>query len=160
MTKYTLAAAALASMLWCARKPPDWYPHQDMTIEFPDYFHGAAKAVMVVDGPTFRAMRVAADDYLPVTGEPRACLDTQGGHKYRILRQGDIIFVQLEEDLESCGARYPALDSTANYAIRARDGRILRRLLAGEFAGVAPRDGGRSLVPEEMPPLLDGGSVT
>ncbi len=77
---------------------------------------------------------VAANDFLPPAGRKQACWDKQEAHRYRIIRQGDIIFVRIDDDLEFCGLQYVSLHTGATYAI-STDGRILRRMFDGQ-----PRD--------------------
>jgi hypothetical protein len=82
-------------------------------------------------------------------------------HTYRFIRQGDIIFIYIEEDLKYCGRQYPALDSGAKYAI-SRDGRILRRVIGSQADHVVWRlkaPDGRSVTvvtkPGVIPDLSD-----
>jgi len=74
-----------------------------------------------------RALMIAANDYLPSGGKSRPCEYRQEAQHYRVLREGNIIFVYIYENNEYCGYPAPALDSGVKYAI-STDGRILRRL--------------------------------
>lgn len=112
---------------------------EDTSIAFPHFFEREAIAVgtqagpFELDGETLRALMIAANDFLPPGGKNRACGDKQEAHRYRVIRQGNIVFVRIDEDPAYCGHVGPALDSGAQYAISS-DGRILRRLFDGEPA--------------------------
>jgi hypothetical protein len=110
-----------------------------------------------MDGPTFRALRVAADDFFPAWGPPRACIDTPEAYRYHSVRRGEIIYVAILQDPSYCGRTYSSLDSGARYAISI-DGRILRRLLGGEPELNTPEDGGFK-EGGSTPVFLDGGTA-
>ena len=150
---------ALATM-WCVPKSPDWYEHQDWSIEFPSYWGDQAKPDVTLDGPTFRALQVAVADFMPPTHQRRACMFTPAGHTYKILRQGDIIFIEMEIDMKACGSNSVALESEARYAISATDGRILRRLLPFEYDRVEQPDGSSYQMDHKPIVLPDGGMTT
>ncbi len=129
----------LTASLWsCVRSP---YPtpvrvEEDTSIRFPPFFDQAAVEVgsggapYELDGVTLRALAIAANDFLPPGGRNRPCEYRQESQRYRVLRQGDIIFIYILPDYEYCGAPRP-LDGGVRYAI-STDGRILRRLFDGE----------------------------
>jgi len=71
------------------------------------------------------------NDFLPPGGENPPCRDRPEAHRYRAVRQADILFVQIEDDDAFCGLKYLSLDRGAPYAIRT-DGRILRRSFGAE----------------------------
>ncbi|HEX5750956.1 MAG TPA: hypothetical protein VFZ09_32320 [Archangium sp.] len=99
-----------------------------------------------LDGAVLRAIMIAANDFLPPGGKTQPCWKRQEAHRYRIIRQGDIVFVRIDEDLESCGLQYVSLDTGVTYAIHT-DGRILRRVFDGQPGA------------EPLPPdALDAGS--
>jgi hypothetical protein len=108
-----------------------------------------------LDGPTFRALKVAADDFFPAWGPPRACIDTPEAYRYYAIRRGEIIYVAILQDPGYCGRAYSSLDSGVRYAISI-DGRILRRLLDGEPELDSLEDGGAEDGGSEAA-LLDGG---
>ncbi|MFL5350619.1 MAG: hypothetical protein ACJ8AT_38090 [Hyalangium sp.] len=112
----------------------------DTSIAFPQFF--ARPAVKVggesvpyeVDGVTLRAIMIAANDFLPPDKKEKQCWDRQEAYQYRVIRQGDILFVDISEDIQYCGLKYVSVDSGAQYAISS-DGRILRRLIGAEPEG-------------------------
>ena len=138
----------------CVRKPPrPPAPREDDTsIVLPDFSGqpavkvGAEGQPYELDGAVLRALLVATNDYMPPDDEERPCWGSPQAHRYRVIRQGDIIFIDIEEDLEACGLQYLMLDSGVTYAISI-DGRILRRV-----AGSSPEG---MLLPE--PPKGDAG---
>jgi hypothetical protein len=76
-------------------------------------------------GEVLRALRIVEQDLFPPEGSERPCWAKPEAHTYRFTRQGDIIFVYVEEDLANCHRQTPAMDSGAKYAISV-DGRIQR----------------------------------
>ena len=135
-------ALSLANCLF--RPPPP--PEEDRSIQFPK-FHAldttkvdAEKQPYEIDGVLLKAIDIAANDFLPPNFQGQQCAWSKEAYRYRAIRQGSIIFVQIVEDLDHCGRKYPSLDSGAAYAI-STDGRILRRLFGsqlGELLGVEP----------------------
>jgi hypothetical protein len=101
-----------------------------------------------LDGKVLRAIQLAADDFLPPSRENAPCWATQAAHTYRVLRQGEVLFVRINENPSACGRELPALHSGAQYAI-SLDGRILKRQLDGESDGMAPGD------PASTPPGVE-----
>jgi len=83
-----------------------------------------------LDGHTLQAIRIAANDFLEADPTGLPCESKQTSHKYRALREGDIIFVRIDFKPENCGQTVRMLDAGATYAINV-DGRILRRELDG-----------------------------
>jgi hypothetical protein len=65
-----------------------------------------------------------------------------------VVRQGDVIFIRIDEDPKACGRTQSALDSGASYAIH-RDGRILRRLIDGQPDVAKTEDAGVPSTPGE-----------
>jgi hypothetical protein len=136
---------ALALLSWTCVRPlgPSLAPlEDDKSIVFPPFFDRAASAVGLegevyeLDGETLRAVAIAANDLLPPSDKPRSCPNRQEAHFYRVIRQGDIIFVYVYQDPAYCGIQDLMLDSGAKYAI-STDGRILRRVLDGQPEGPA-----------------------
>jgi hypothetical protein len=138
MKAKSFALLLIVVSLGCLRHR-GWFEHQDSSVRMLSYDSIMAGGHM--DGPTFRALRVAADDFFPAWGPPRACIDTPEAYRYHSVRRGEIIYVAILQDPSYCGRTYSSLDSGARYAISI-DGRILRRLLDGE---------------PDMDPLEDGG---
>jgi hypothetical protein len=128
-----------------------WFEHQDASVRMPSYDFIMAGAS--IDGPTLRALKVAADDFFPAWGPLRACIDTPEAHRYYAVRRGEIIYVAILQDPGHCGRAYSSLDSGGRYAISV-DGRILRRLLDGEpDLGSPEEDGGSESA------FLEGGAA-
>ena len=142
------AALLLVAVLSCMRQTPDWYKHQEPGLEMPP-FGGHAQ---VIDGATLQALRIAADDFIPPAARTRTCGESQASYLYRIVRQGNIIFVEIERDPTACGGQGHALDGSGRYAI-SKDGRILRRVLDGDGTNVWPEDAGTWTV---LPTTPDG----
>ncbi|WP_375755867.1 hypothetical protein [Corallococcus exercitus] len=120
---------------------------QPTPITFPPFFAqpavslGAAGTVYELDGDTLRALTVATRDLLPPQDTTVSCGSRWESQQYRVVRQGDVIFIRIDEDPRACGRTQPALDSGASYAIH-RDGRILRRLIDGQPDASAHADAG------------------
>ena len=156
--------------------------NNDTSIVFPRFFERSAVKVEAgagpyeLDGVVLRAISIAANDFLPPSDEEQPCWDRQEAYRYRVIRQGDIIFVRIIEDTEYCGSEYVAVDTGAKYAI-STDGRILRRSIGAEPEETVERhpsepdarpsaagqhDGGANPPRPELPPLPpavpDGGS--
>jgi hypothetical protein len=127
------------SLYSCLRNPspPPVRVEDDKSIRFPRFFEqqaitvGARSDPYELDGVTLRAIQIAANDFLPPSDKNPPCEFRQEAQRYRVIRQGDIIFVYVYEDPKSCGFTSPALDSGAKYAISV-DGRILRRVIDGQ----------------------------
>ncbi|RKH39946.1 hypothetical protein [Corallococcus sicarius] len=128
---------------------------EDPSIVFPPFFAqpavllGAEGTVYELDGDTLRALFVATEDLLPPQDKPLPCGSRRESQRYRVLRQGDLFFIRIDEDPKACGRTQPALDSGASYAIH-RDGRILRRVMDGEADVTIPgADAGVNSTPGE-----------
>ncbi|WAS87250.1 hypothetical protein [Corallococcus sp. NCRR] len=127
---------------------------EDPSITFPPFFAqpavslGTEGTVYELDGDTLRALTVAARDLLPPQDAAVSCGSRWASQQYRVVRQGDVIFIRIDEDPKACGGTQPALDSGASYAIH-RDGRILRRLIDGQPDTAKPEDAGVSATPGE-----------
>jgi hypothetical protein len=149
----------------CVRHPHPYSTptEDDPSITFPRFFEqdavvvGTSGALYELDGVMLRSMMIAAKDFSPPGGQSQPCWRRQEANSYRVIRQGDIIFVYVREDPRYCGRPYPSFDSGAKYAISS-DGRILRRILDGQSTGLfdlAPLDGGDIGEPAE-PGVLPG----
>lgn len=159
-------AVILSSCAWLRTSRPAPL-EEDRSIVFPQFFEQPAIKVGVGNGPyemdgvTLRALLMATADFLPPADKDTPCRDRIEAHRYRVIRQGDIVFVQIEDDDEFCGLKYLSLDTGAKYAI-STDGRILRRLIGTEPEVPEPGDGGSGTVPPSPPPTPssapDGGS--
>jgi len=156
MRKMSLALALLLVSCLRAPSPPTVPVEDDRTVVFPQFFDRAVGPVGMegelyeVDGVMLRAVMIAANDFLPPGAKNPSCPNRQEAQSYRVIRQGNIIFVYVYENEAYCGGSSLALDSGAKYAI-STDGRILRRVLDGhpdEGAwGVEATDAGSRKVP-------------
>ncbi|MCY1040652.1 hypothetical protein OV208_04900 [Corallococcus sp. bb12-1] len=162
-------------LLGCARRPePLSTPVlDDKAVHFPvpsgaeAIRVGTAGVPAVLDGETLRALMIVSRDLFPLGSAASSCDSRPESFTYRVLRQDGLLFVYVDEEPSACGRRFPALDSSAKYALRA-DGRILRRVVDGvdaddELRGVVLPDGGMGtvLVPPTMGALpMDGGLPT
>lgn len=115
-----------------------------------------------LDGVMLRAIIIAANDYIPPGSQRRSCWDRQEAQSYRVIRQGEIIFVSIEADVSACKLDALLLDNGMCYAISA-DGRILRRLATGEPDGslqTRPFDAGvQEYSGELVPDSLEGSTL-
>lgn len=163
-----LSLMLAVTLCGCVRSPrPSPAPvEEDKSIVFPPFAErevievGAREGTYELDGELLRALMVAANDFLPPGAKNPPCRNRQEAQRYRVIRQGKLVFVSISEDPAYCGARYPALDSGAKYAI-GPDGRILRRVSEGQPDEPSPLeagDGGHHKVQAEpgVPPALDG----
>jgi hypothetical protein len=133
---HLLVALALSG---CVRNPspPVVSSGGETTIAFPDLARGDARrvgeegAAHILDGVTLRALQLAAQDFLPPGPEDRPCWRRPEAYDYRVLRQGNVIFVHIHMAPGRCGREFLAFDSGAKYAI-STEGRILRRAFEGE----------------------------
>jgi hypothetical protein len=128
-------------LVGCLRSSPPPVPvGDDKAIVFPPFFEREASAVGAegelyeLDGVMLRAVMIAANDFLPPGAKNPSCPNRQEAQAYRVVRQGDVVFVYVYEDEAYCGYTHLALDSGAMYAI-STDGRILRRVLDGQPGG-------------------------
>lgn len=145
----TVFVAGCIRSLW----PPAAPVEEDPSVTFPEFFEqeavavGGSEGVFEVDGPTLRALAVAANDLLPIR-DTLPCVDKQEAHLYRVVRREDIIFIRIDENPASCGRDHPRLDSGAHYAI-GMDGRILKRVIDGAEVHTSS---GRGIVGAPAPP--------
>lgn len=103
------------------------YP--DLSVQLP-VFNPELKLDTDLDGQTLQAIQIAADDFLRADPKDTSCASKQSSHRYRALRQGDVIFVRIDYKPENCGQTTGMLDGGATYAISA-EGKMLRRNLDG-----------------------------
>ena len=163
-----LALVLAVTLCGCLRSPgPPLVPvENDTSILFPDFPErdvvdvGTPGQPYQLDGEMLRAVMIAANDFLPPGSKDTSCRNKQEAQRYRVIRQGNIVFVHIYEDHAYCGRSYPALDSGAKYAI-SLDGRILRRVSDGQpeqAVDVEPTDGGPRKTRAEpgVAPALDG----
>jgi hypothetical protein len=138
-----LALTVILSSCALFQKPA---PQEDTSIRFPDFREHFATTIgeqgkpYELDGATLRAITLAANDFIPPNGREPQCWEKQEAHRYRVIRQGDIIFVQISSDPRACEPSVIPLDGGAKYAI-STDGRILRRLFDGEPEDLSPDAG-------------------
>ncbi len=145
MKTKTLFLVLAALFSGCARRPaqPPVPREDDTSIALPSFLRQPAGEVGVegqmyeLDGAVMQALMIATNDYIPPDGEDPSCWGSLRAHRYRVIRQGDIIFVDIEEDLEACGLQYIMLHSGVTYAI-SLDGRILRRVAGNSPEGLLP----------------------
>ncbi|RKH17936.1 hypothetical protein D7V77_34940 [Corallococcus sp. CA041A] len=148
-----VSSLVLAGCMRAAAPSPSNH-EEDPSITFPPFFAqpavslGTEGTVYELDGDTLRALTVAARDLRPPHDTTVSCGSRWESQQYRVVRQGDVIFIRIDEDPKACGRAHPALDSGASYAIH-RDGRILRRLLDGQPDVTKPGDAGVSATPGE-----------
>ncbi|NMO18008.1 hypothetical protein HPC49_14820 [Pyxidicoccus fallax] len=150
----SLALLFILASLGC-RRHQGWLELQDPSIRMPSY--ETIMAGSPIDGLTLRALQVAAEDFFPSQGAPRACIDTREAHRFYAVRSGEVIYVAILQDPAHCGRAYPSLDAGARYAISV-DGRILRRLLAGEPELAVGQDTSKEDGPEPSALDADGGT--
>lgn len=153
---------------WKSEPPPPRLP--DGGVVFPE-FHARPTVVVAeqgqpykLDGETLRALRVAANDFMSRDSSEHPCRSRQETHRYQVIPQGDIIFVNVSVDPASCQEQALTRNQSVSYSITT-EGRILQRVLMdlpeGSSApslpmsnGGTPQDGGVSL---DGGALLDGG---
>ncbi len=127
---------------------------EDPSIVIPSFFDrtvmevGTTRDVFSLDGKLLSAIQIAADDFLPSGRERKGCWARQEFHRYQVIRQGQIIFVRIDEDLASCGLQYIALDTGVTYAIN-EEGRILRRVFDAPASGSTPATQVGEAIPAE-----------
>ena len=132
---FLIATVALSG---CTRHPPHSLAllEQDESIVFPENFGptpvvGRPGKPFALDGVTLQALLVATNDFLPPATKDSPCWDRRDAYAYQVLRQADVIFIEIHADPAACGGSFLMLDSGWKYAISV-DGRILKRLQAGE----------------------------
>jgi hypothetical protein len=185
-TRTMLAVGFAVGIMSCMR--PTWpgpVPvENDQSIAFPRFSEystaevGAGAVLYELDGAVLRAIMIAMNDYVRPDTRGQACVDSPEAHRYRVIRQENIIFVRIDENPEFCGLQYLSLDSGARYAI-STDGRILRRAFYGgpekvldtDVMDTAAQDDGATIVQQDggtapatpgppdasSPGILDGG---
>lgn len=135
MRTKTISIGLAAILSGCMRPPsPRTAPlENDRSIVFPNFYEhsavhvGAGGAPYELDGVVLKAIMIAANHFRPPGTGEEPCWARQEAQRYRVMRQGDVVFVDISEDLEFCGLEYISLDSGATYAISV-DGRILRHI--------------------------------
>ncbi|NNB90564.1 MULTISPECIES: hypothetical protein [Corallococcus] len=142
MKRLLLVGAVLCA--GCMRReanPSDSLASEDRSIVFPEMFAREALTVAApgqpysLEGGLLQAMVVAADDFLPRQPEGRSCWSRREAHRFRLLREGGIVFIRMDLDPRACEPGGLSLDGGVTYAVRLSDGRILRRLHDGEPEG-------------------------
>ncbi|MFP2927415.1 hypothetical protein ACLESO_19890 [Pyxidicoccus sp. 3LG] len=130
----------LAVVLFSCTRNQGWRPapfEEDTSIIFPAFFEreavqvGALEQSYDFDGVMLRAIAIAANDFLPPDSRERSCWNRQESYRYRVIRQGEVVFVHISADAEHCTPGPRMLDGGAKYAISS-DGRILRRVFDGQ----------------------------
>ena len=128
MTSRLILLLCGLSLSGCAHQPSQ-SETQDLGVALPVFDH-TLQADADLDGYTFQAIRIAADDLLSADPTGLPCGEKQVSYRYRAVRRADVIFVRIEFKPENCGRSVGMLDDGAIYAIGV-DGRILRRELEG-----------------------------
>jgi hypothetical protein len=120
----------LGSLFGCrCVERPQQSEFQDMRIQLP-VFDSMLKTDASLDGYMLQAIRIAADDLLPPEEPDLPCIYQKSSYRYQAVRQGEVIFVRVDFDPQSCGGAIDMLDGGATYAINV-EGRILRRAVDG-----------------------------
>jgi hypothetical protein len=148
---------------WKSYPPPPRLP--DGGVVFPE-FHARPTVVLTeqgqsyeLDGETFRALRVAANDFMSRDSKEHPCRSRQETHRYQVIPQGDIIFVNVYVDPAACRGQSLTREQSVSYSITT-EGRILQRVLMDLPEGSSPpplpmSDGG---TPLDGGTSLDGGA--
>jgi hypothetical protein len=130
-----ISALILSSCLRSAGVPP-YQQEEDRSIVFPMFFgvKGAKideqGGVFEMDGTVLQALTVVNLDFLSLSSLPKGCWSGPEGHRYGLIRQGDIIFIDISADFINCWHEFMPMDYGAVYAIRS--GRILRRVFSAD----------------------------
>ncbi|MFL5355033.1 hypothetical protein [Archangium sp.] len=149
----SLALTVILSSCALFKKPA---LQEDTSIRFPNFHEHFATIIgetgkpYELDGATLRALTIAANDFIPPNGRKRQCWERQEAHSYRVIRQGDIIFVEIGPDPRACEQGAIPLDGGVKYAI-SKDGRILRRLFDGEPEDLNPASDAAGQEPRGTP---------
>jgi hypothetical protein len=152
----------------CARTPSRRAApiEEDMSVVFPNFHeHEATRASVEgqpyeLDGALLQALAIAASDFLPPAARGKSCWNRQESYRYRVIKQGGIIFVDISADPDACQPGPRMLDGGVKYAI-GPDGRILRRLFDGEPEVLPPPEGTDAGLPEASPgPSIPVGDTT
>jgi hypothetical protein len=131
-----LAAMMLMSCLRNSSSVPGRL-EEDESIVLPKFYEsfpvmvGEQGRLYELDGVTLRAITIAANDFIPPQPKDRQCWDRQEAQLYRVIRQGDIVFVRIDANPAYCEPKLLMFDSGVEYAITV-GGRILRRRFDGE----------------------------
>jgi hypothetical protein len=132
-----LLLLAIIILSSCVRSPSSPLLKEDNSITFPEFFERTGTLLAEpgepydLDGVTLRAITIAANDLIPPPLHDTPCWDRQEAYRYRVMRQGGIIFVRIYANTAYCQHNFLILDSGAQYAI-SLDGRILRRVYDGQ----------------------------
>src|SRR5690349_20926696 len=93
-------------MSWFGCGPSQAVLAEDKTIEFPQFYETKTidveegGGIFRLDGVTLRAVRIAADDFLPLWRGTTSCQETQVAHRYRVIRRARVVFIYIEVDPE------------------------------------------------------------
>lgn len=103
----SLSLVTALTLSGCIRNPPPAVLEDDRSIVFPSFFEreaievGARGGPYELDGVTLRALIVVANDFLPPGASTPPCRNRQEAQRYRLIRQGDIIFVSIRRTRRS-----------------------------------------------------------
>ena len=105
---------------------------EDPSVRFPNFYRTVPSrldpdgGLLELDDLVIQGIQVASAHFFDgprPLGRP--CSENRWAYRYRVVRQGDIVFVKIEGDPRRCGQEYTLDDSGATYAVGA-DGQILR----------------------------------
>jgi hypothetical protein len=142
-----LLLVATILLTHCVRNSSPSQLQEDTSIVFPRFYERAPTTTgeqgefYHMDGPTLVALATAANDFAPRGRKDTPCWDRQEALLYQFIRQGDIIFVRIDNNAFYCANSPMILDGGAQYAI-SLDGRILRRVFDGEPVAAPSSDAG------------------
>lgn len=119
-------------LVTCVRSPSSHrpLPPYDASIRFPRALKspglrlGQLEKRVRMDGAIVQAMMIVAKDFIPPSSGGYDCFTKPGDFYFDVLRDGDIIFVRISPNYDSCESGLWPMDWGAKYAI-STDGRIL-----------------------------------
>ncbi len=122
-------------LVTCVRSPGSHRPPPpyDASIRFPRALKspglrlGQLEQRVRMDGAIVQAIMVVTRDFIPPSSGSDDCFTKPGDFDYDVLRDGDIIFVRISPNYDSCERGPWPLDWGAKYAI-STDGRILTQI--------------------------------
>jgi len=165
MRNLPLVAAMMFMSCLRSSSPAPGMSQEDESVVFPEFFDrfpivvGEQGQPYELDGVILRAIAIAANDFIPPFSKERQCWDRQEAQLYRVIRQGDIVFVRIDANPSACERKVLMFDSGVQYAI-STDGRILRRVFDGEPGGPSHPQradaGAQETLGEEVPASLIG----
>jgi hypothetical protein len=108
-------------------------PREDAgtALTFPDSAE-MLRGDFTLDGPAFKAVRVAMDDLKPRGRKPpadkvEACLDDESAYDFQVQRRGHLYFVTIQSIPERCDPNGAYLDGGVRYIIDTSGHILLKR---------------------------------